>query len=107
MKDDQPANSANEPRPCYVHKFRTPFEWQGKEYKTLNFYFERLEGNDMVAIEREMSAQGDVALETSLSRIYQSKVAARAAGVGSDMLLKLPAREFNRICSEAQRFLLG
>ena len=31
----------------YIHKFKKPFEYEGKRYETLSFNFNRLVGRDM------------------------------------------------------------
>jgi len=103
---DTTVEQTTKKEPCYVHKFRKPFEWESKSYETLNFYFEKLTGQDLIDVEREMNAQGDIALEASTSLVFQCKIAARAADIGSDVLMKMPAKEFNRICGRTQRFLL-
>lgn len=90
----------------YVHKFRKPFEYEGKKHDTLNFYFERLTGRDMITIENEMQANNEYALDPLLSRNFQSKMASRAGGVGSDTLEAMPMQEFNRITNAARNFLI-
>ena len=35
----------------YVHKFKNPVEIMGKKYTSLTFYFDRLTGEDIEAIE--------------------------------------------------------
>lgn len=90
----------------YNHKFKTPFEYEGKKYSTLNFDFERLTGRDMIAIESEMQANNEYALDPLLSKSFQCKMAARACGIGGDALEAMPIREFNRITNAARNFLI-
>lgn len=90
----------------YVHKFKKPFEYEGKKYATLNFYFERLTGRDVITIENEMQANNEYALDPLISRSFQSKMASKAGGVGVDMLEALPMQEFNRITNAARNFLI-
>lgn len=90
----------------YVHKFKKPFEYEGKKYDTLNFYFERLTGRDMIAVENEMQNNGEYALDPILSRNFQSKIAAKAGGVASDTLEAMPIQEFNSITTAARNFLI-
>lgn len=90
----------------YTHKFRKPFTYEGKTYEKLEFNFERLTGRDMVAIETEMSDNNEYALAPEISRIFQAKMAARAAGVGGDVLGAMPIVDFNKITNACRRFLL-
>ena len=90
----------------YVHKFKKVYEYEGKKYQTLNFYFENLTGRDMIAIENEMQADNEYALDPLLSRNFQSKMAARAGGVGADAMEAMPLQEFNKIVNAARNFLI-
>jgi len=90
----------------YVHKFRKTYEFEGKKYDTLNFYFENLTGRDMVTIESEMQANNEYALDPLLSRNFQGKMSARAANIGNDVLESMPIQEFNAITNAARNFLI-
>ena len=90
----------------YTHTFKKPFEYEGKTYEELTFDFEHLKGRDMVAIENEMQGASEYALAPEISTSYQSKMAARAAGIGSDVLEAMPLKDFNKITGAARRFLL-
>lgn len=89
----------------YVHKFEKPFKYEGKEYTTLNFYFGRLTGRDMIDAENEMMAMGEYAITPEISTSYLAKIAAKAAGVSSDLIENLPINEFNAIRAKARDFL--
>jgi len=90
----------------YVHKFKKPFEYEGTKYTTLNFYFERLTGRDMISIENEMQARSEYALDPLLSRNFQSKMASRAGGIAADVLEAMPMQEFNKVVNAARNFLI-
>ena len=99
-------NTAEKNVGAYTHTFRRPFTYEGKTYKTLQFDFESLSGRDMVAIEAEMQANSEYAIAPEISTSFQSKMAARAAGIGSDVIEAMPINDFNRIAGAARRFLL-
>ena len=90
----------------YVHKFKVPFEYEGTKYTTLNFYFERLTGRDMIAIENEMQANNEYAIDPLLSRNFQSKMASKAGNIASDTLEAMPIQEFNKIVNAVRNFLI-
>ena len=98
------SDTANKP---YTHKFKTPFEYAGQKYEKMEFDFEKLIGTDMIAIEDEMAAVGQYALSPEISTAFLSKMAARAAGVGSDVIEHLPLRDFGRIKNESRNFLIS
>lgn len=92
----------------YLHKFKKPFKWEGKEYKTLLFDFESLTGNDFIAVDREVTQKmGTTVIVAAVSAPFLMTMAARAAGVGSDMLEALPLYDFNKIISKARNFMLS
>lgn len=91
----------------YVHTFQRPFEYEGKQYQTLTFNFDSLTGRDMISIESEMQAMNEYAIAPEISRIFQEKMAARAAGLASDILEAMPLVEFNRITNAARDFLIS
>lgn len=90
----------------YKHVFKKPFEYAGRTYTELTFNFERLTGRDMVAIETEMQANSEYALASEISLNFQGKLAAKAAGIGSDVMEAMPLKDFNKITNAARSFLL-
>lgn len=90
----------------YTHVFKKPFEFEGKTYDKLTFDFEGLLGSDMIAVENEMAAVGEYALSPEISTSFLSKMAARAAGVGSDLIEHLPIRDFGKIKNKSRDFLV-
>lgn len=91
----------------YTHTFKRPFAYCGVTYSELTFDFERMTGRDMVAIETEMQMNNEYALAPEVSRNFQSKMAAKAAGIGSDVIEAMPLPDFNRITNAARDFLLS
>lgn len=92
----------------YIHTLKNPFEYEGRTHKTLHFDWGMLTGNDGLAVENEMQALGIPVVVPALSGGYLIRIAARACtdGVGADVLLAMPIREYNKIRSEARSFLL-
>jgi len=90
----------------YIHTFKKPFEYEGKKYTTINFYFGKLTGREMLKIESEMQANNEYALDPLLSRNFLSKMASRASGIPSDALEAMPLKDFNQITNAARNFLI-
>ena len=95
------------PEGAYVHEFTKPYTFEDKTYTKLVFDFEKLIGDDLVAIENEMAAVGEFALSPEISTSFLYRLAAKAAGVGSDVILHLPIREFGKVKNKAQSFLVS
>lgn len=95
------------PKGAYVHEFQKPYTFEDKTYTKLVFDFEKLIGADLVAIENEMAAVGEYALSPEISTSFLYRLAARAAGVGSDVIEHLPIRDFGKIKNKSRDFLIS
>ena len=98
---------AEKAKGTYVHTFRRPVKFEGTTYKTLTFYWDRLTGADMISIENEMQDMNEYALSPEMSASFLAKMAAKAAGVGSDFIEALPVPDFTKIRNEARSFLVS
>jgi len=92
----------------YTHKFRKPYEYEGKSYEEMTFDWGKLTGNDGLSIENEMQQLGKTVIVPTFSGEYLIRLAARACSVpiGSDAFLNMPISDFNKIRSAARSFLL-
>ena len=95
------------PEGAYVHEFTKPYTFEDKTYTKLVFDFEKLIGDDLVAIENEMAAVGEYALSPEISTSFLYRLAARAAGVGSDVIAHMPIRDFGKIKNKSRDFLIS
>ena len=90
----------------YTHTFKAPVEINGEKHKALTFYFEKLTGDDVEAIEEELQDQNKYVLTPEVSSVFQTMLAARAAGVGADEIRRLPLGEYMKIKNQARSFLI-
>ena len=90
----------------YTHKFSEPVEIGGKKFTELTFYFDRLCGEDVEAIEEELQDKNKYVLTPEVSSVFQTMLAARAAGVGADEIRRLPLGEYMKIKNQARSFLI-
>lgn len=95
------------PEGAYVHEFTKPYTFEDKTYTRLVFDFEKLIGDDLVAIENEMAAVGEYALSPEISTSFLYRLAAKAAGAGSDVIAHLPIRDFGKIKNKSRDFLIS
>lgn len=95
------------PEGAYVLMLAKPYTYEDKTYKKFVFDFESLIGEDLVDIETEMTAVGEFALSPEISTSFLYRLAAKAAKVGSDVILHLPIREFGKVKNKAQSFLVS
>ena len=90
----------------YTHTFKAPVEINGEKHKASTFYFEKLTGEDVEAIEEELQDQNKYVLTPEVSSVFQTMLAARAAGVGADEIRRLPLGEYMKIKNQARSFLI-
>lgn len=93
----------------YIHEFKKPFTWDGKEYETLTFDFASLTGADVLKIIDEQTMLGTaVAPVRQFDANFQLGTAIRACAekLGRDAYLSMPMGDFNRILDRARGFLL-
>jgi hypothetical protein len=95
-------------RDTYVHRFSSPFTYQGKEYKELTFDWGKLTGKDHMDIIDECMMHGKAVILPSHSVHFLIRMAALACTepIGSDAFPLMPMPDFNRITSAARSFLL-
>lgn len=91
----------------YTHNFKTPREIEGKKYTSLTFYFEKLTGEDIEAVEAELQDQNKYVLSPEISSAFQCILAAKAAGVASDEIRRLPVADYMKIKNKARDFLIA
>lgn len=91
----------------YTHTFKEPVEIEGKKYTSLTFYFDKLTGEDIEAIEEELQDQNKYVLAMEISSAFQSMLAARAAKIPADAIRQLPVRDYIAIKNKARNFLLS
>lgn len=100
-------NETTKEEGVYTHSFKKPYIYEGKEYKEMIFRFRDLKGEDMIDIENEMQSMNEYALAPEISTSFLSKMAAKAARVGSDVITNLPIGEFAKIKNAARDFLVS
>ncbi len=102
----------------YTHVLSKPFSYDGYTFEELTFNWDKLDGNDSLAIEHEIELMGKALIAPEFSGDYLIRMAARACTntvevngmqvpVSSDMFLALPLRDYNKIRRAARSFLLG
>ena len=94
---------------AYVHKLKKPFTFEGCTIEELSFDFDRLTGNDSLAIEDELQAMNKPVIVPTFSGQYLIRMAARACTttlttpdgksrrIGVDVIQALPIGAYNRI----------
>lgn len=92
----------------YVHEFSTPFSYEGKTYEKLTFDWNKLTGEDSLAIENELQSLGKAVIMPEFSGDYLVRMASRACtdNIGADVILAMSLGDYNAIRGKARSFLL-
>lgn len=89
----------------YTHNMKEPFEYEGKVYDEIKFDFNKLTGEDYIAIEDEMASLNKILVIPEFSTSFLVRMAAKASGVATEVLNALPLNEFAKIRGAAKNFL--
>lgn len=82
--------------------------YDGEEIKELNLDFDSLTGQDLLNAEKEAVASNkNVAPIKEFDKGYLAIVAAKAAGVATDVMPLLGAKDFTKVTVQTQNFLLN
>lgn len=81
--------------------------FRGEEVKELDLNLEELTGNDLIEAEKQVMATDNVPMVTDFNKSYLIAVAGRALKIPAETLRAMNAKDFSKIVSEVQRFLLG
>lgn len=87
-------------------KLKRPVECRGETVEEIRLNFLGLTGLDMELIDDQIGVAGLRGMIPAYSRRYQRMLAARAAGVPEELILKLPLADYNAVVGAAQNFLL-
>ena len=91
----------------YTPTFKEPRQSECKKYTALTFYFENLTGEDIESVEAELQDQNKYVLSPEISSAFQCILAAKAAGVASDEIRRLPVADYMKIKNKARDFLIA
>ena len=81
----------------YVHKFRKPYEYEGKTYEELTFDWGSLTGRDGLAIENELQQIGKAVIVPTFSGEYHPHGSrACTVPIGPDAFENMPLSDFNK-----------
>lgn len=87
---------------------RKPFVYEDRTFEELTFEWNRLTGEDALAIEDELQALNKAVIVPAFSGEFLVRMAARACveRIGQDLLRAMPITDFNKVRNAARSFLL-
>lgn len=87
--------------------FTKPYEFEGKEYKSIEFDLEGLKGSDIAAAKREFNRGGNFAAVPSADSEFCAMILARVAKQPLEFFEQLPAKDYCAITQLVSNFLLA
>ncbi len=90
-----------------IIRFKQPREWEGQTIDKLTFNWDKLTGEDFLAIEQKMGLRNKIVVYADFSTDFILEMAVRCCEekVDDRFLRKLPIALFNRIRNRARDFL--
>lgn len=108
MNTEQLKEEVAQPKGTAI-KLSFPISWEGTDYTELNLNFEKLSGDDIIAIEEDfLTLNQGRNFHPFLKKehpAYLAALAARALGVHPNFTKKLAVRDFNKVIGAANLFL--
>lgn len=92
----------------FVCKLKEPITYNGKRIEKLTFNWDKLNGQDCMAVEEELRIKGVLLVAPQYVVTYLVGIATRACEekVGADIFEQLPASVFLKIRKATQNFLM-
>lgn len=88
-------------------KLKRAINFHGEYVKEVELNFDELTGNDLIEAEKQVMASDNIPMVTDFNKAYLIAVASRLIKVPADELRNMNAKDFSKIITEVQRFLLG
>jgi len=92
-----------QPAGYYLHKFKKPLDYMGKQYENLGFDFSVLTGQDALDVERELINLGDFTPGEQQLRLILR--ACKQAGLDSGIARVMGINDLNKIRRRLNDFL--
>lgn len=89
-----------------IHTFAKEYTFEDKTYTEIDIPLEKLEGNDIEAIQKQWRAAGNIASLPVLDMAFCSRCAATATHLPLEFFEHLPAREYILLTQKVSNFFL-
>lgn len=89
-----------------IHKLKKAFEYEDKTYEEIEFDFDKLTGEDFIAILHEMNANGIFVRSEYNDGRFLKIVASKASGVAADVIAAMPYKDNQAIKDMVQEYLI-
>lgn len=87
-------------------EFSKPYVFEGEKYESIELDLDGLNGEDMLAANKQFSADGRVSLAPSSDMSFHAWLASRASKKPYEFFMKMPAKDFANVMQHISNFLM-
>jgi hypothetical protein len=87
--------------------FSKPYEFEGKEYKTIEFDLDSLKGSDIAAAKKQFSNAGNYSAVPAADSEFCALILSRVTKQPLEFFTEMPAKDYCSITQTVSNFLLA
>lgn len=87
--------------------FSKPYNFEGKEYQSIEFNIENLKGSDIAAAKRQFAKEGNFVAVPAADSEFCALILSKVAKQPLEFFTELPAKDYFAITQQVSNFLLG
>ena len=87
--------------------FKKPYEFEGKEYKSIEFDLDSLKGSDIALAKKQFSSAGNYAAVPAADSEFCSLILAKVTKQPLEFFTEMPAKDYCAITQMVSNFLLA
>lgn len=85
--------------------FEKPYEFEGKEYESIEFDLESLKGSDISAVKKQFAAAGNFSVLPAMDSDFCALILARVTKQPLEFFTEMPAKDYCQITQQVGNFL--
>lgn len=85
--------------------FGKPYEFEGKEYESIEFDLEGLKGSDISAVKKQFAAAGNFSVLPAMDSDFCALILARVTKQPLEFFTEMPAKDYCQITQQVGNFL--
>lgn len=89
-----------------TYKFSKKYEFEGKEYESIDFDLEGLKGSDISEVKKTFAVTGTIAPVPALDSDFCALILARVTKQPLEFFTEMPAKDYMALTQQVSNFLL-
>lgn len=87
------------------YEFEKPYEFEGKEYESIEFDLESLKGSDISAVKKQFALEGNFSVVPAMDSDFCALLLARVTKQPLEFFMEMPAKDYNKLTQQVSNFL--